>query len=472
MLFVLLSLWSISATLLLIDRKSGSTRWLGAVAFCGGAGALAVVLGEQIIPYMQLHGAHTQGVHFLYVIQVSASLVSYYGMPLSFIMFALHYRRILPVKSWYTGLPYILCLPPVFFVWYRPDYSEDYPIYFHLVSWWVIPYILAGTWLVLSRKEWNLTSRRIHGLTCLAVIPAVLFSTFMNYVLPSLGLYKMWKYNTWIIAFGFTMFLIAIFGYGFMGIRILIQKRQLDSTLRAITSGTAILNHAIKNDVGKMMLFCEKMNSYAAQTDQKELMQDIQVITTSAEHIQEMVRRVHHQTQDLELQKENVDIGELLKLVIKGNELLANESKVVVEQHLEQGLVLHADKVQLMEAVNNVWVNALEALPLGGRITVRARTYKKHLEIEIEDNGIGINKKDMPMILEPFFTTKAGKRHNYGLGLAYTYHVTKKHGGTLDIRNVDTGGTRVIFRFPIKLDRALNRGATSDGANPVIDRRG
>lgn len=451
MIFVLISLWSVAALLIILDRKSGSTRWLSGVAFCGGAGALAVVIGDFVIPQLEADGSaavRERWIPVLKAMQAGASLTSYYGMPFAFLMFALHYRRILPAAGVLRFLPLPLFVPVLIFLWVRPEYSAEQPIYFDKVVWWAVPYVIAGTLLMLGRREWTNTARRIHGLTCLAVLAPVMFSTVMNYVLPSFGWYGMWRYNPWIIAFAFIIFLAAIFNYGFMGMRILIQKRRLDSTLRAVTSGTAILHHAVKNDIGKILLFSDKMKAQAEQAGDRELLRDIGVIRASAEHVQEMLSRVHHRTQDLALRKEAVDLGELLDAVLDSNAAWIAESGVRVERSYSHGLLLHGDRAQLMEAMHNVVANALEVLAEGGRLTVRTRAKRKFVEIEFADNGPGIRKKDLPLVLEPFFTTKAGQAHNYGLGLAYSYNVVKKHGGELDIFSSEGKGTTVVFRLP------------------------
>jgi signal transduction histidine kinase len=448
MLFVLITLWTIAGLLLIFDLRSITTRWLSGVVFSGGAGALAVVIGQRVIPYLEEQYASEAFVQWLFHIQVTASLTSYYGLPYTFLMFALHYRRFIITGIWRVALPYVLLLPVLISLWYTPVYTEEYPVHFRAIIWWVIPYISIGTVFVLGRHEWTRIARRIHWMTSLAVVPAVLFSTVMNYVLPSLGFIQMWKYNTWIVAFGFIIFLVAIFNYGFMGIRVLIQKRQLDSTLRAITSGTAILNHAIKNDVGKMKLFGDKIKDYAVRTEQQELMEDIDVIMASASHIQEMIRRVHHQTQDLVLRTEDIDLGEILNQVLKSLEPRMVDQGITIERAYRTGIIIPGDPVQLLDAITNVIINAIEAMSAGGVLVLSIKQTKKFVELNIIDNGQGISKEDLSMVLEPFFTRKSGQRNNYGLGLAYTYHVTKKHGGSLDIVSVEGKGTTVSFRLP------------------------
>ncbi len=448
MLFVLIILWGITSLLLISDSKNVTTLWLSGFVFCGGAGALAVVVGLDLMPYVQEQYRNETWNLILSRTRIAASLLCYYGLPFTFLMFAMHYRRIVMARVWRSLIPYILLIPALISLWFTPAYTEEYPVHFRAIIWWVIPYMALGTVFILGRKEWTRTARQMHWMTSLAVLPAALFVTVMNYILPSLGHTMMWRYNTAIVAFAFIIFLFTLFNYGFMGIRVLIQKRQLDSTLRAITSGTAILNHGIKNDVGKMKLFGEKMKAYALRTEQQELAEDIEVIMSSANHIQEMIRRVHEQTQDLMLRTESTDLTEILEKVLKSLEPKMIAQGISIVRNYPTSTLLMGDPVQLGEAITNVVSNAMEAMPTGGVLKLHIRHTKKYAELDIIDTGMGIDKKELARVMEPFYTTKAGRNNNYGLGLAYSYQVTKKHGGTLDMMSTIAKGTTVTFRLP------------------------
>jgi anti-sigma regulatory factor (Ser/Thr protein kinase) len=448
MLFVLIILWGITSLLLILDAKNTTSLWLSGFVFCGGAGALAVVLGQQFMPYMLEQYPTSAWNEILSHIRISASLTCYYGLPYTFIMFGLQYRRLAMTKVWRTAIPFLLIIPALASLWFTPEYTENNPVHFHVIVWWVVPYMIVGTVLIIGRKEWSSIARRIHWMTSLAVVPAALFVTVMNYVLPSMGYTQMWKYNTVIVALAFIIFLITLFNYGFLGIRVFIQKRQLDSTLRAITSGTTILNNGIKNDVGKMLLFCEKISEYAIGTEQKELAEDIEVIKASANHVREMIRRVHEQTQDLMLHVEEVELGSVVDQALKGLNPRISEQGLTIEKSYQPITLLQGDPVQLGEAITNVVVNAIDAMPTGGLLKVDIKQAKKHLELHISDTGMGIASKELAHVMEPFYTTKASRNSNYGLGLAYSYQVIKKHNGTLDILSKAGQGTTVIFRLP------------------------
>ncbi|CAN7711190.1 sensor histidine kinase [Paenibacillus sp. LjRoot56] len=446
MLFVLFALWFIASGLLIVDPGSRTMRWMSAVAFTGGSGALAAVISADIIPYFQLTSPNPALVSFFYRVMSICSLLSYYGLPYAFAMLSLAYHSTWQKPLLRTWLPLVLLVPPLVCLILLPGYTEEMPIEFRIVATWAFPYIIIGSLLIALKKEHLPAMRRTHLFTCLALIPPVLCVGVLNYVMPSFGFYRLWIYHVWILAFVVPFFVFTFFKYGFLGIRLLIERRKLDSTLRAITSGTAILNHAIKNDVGKMRLFLEKMNQHAADTGQTELIQDIHVVMNASRHIQEMISRVHEQTQELPLRISQVDVVQLLQDVLESLQVYLGKIQVHVE--LPDRLELQLDQIQVTETLTNILMNAIEAMSSGGELSIKAFSNKKNMVLEIKDTGMGMEKSVLKQAVEPFYTTKSGNRNNFGLGLAYCYSVMKKHGGSLEISSEPGKGTSVYLTFP------------------------
>lgn len=461
MLFVWIALWLVSIVLLMSDSRKSSIRWLSAVAFCGGCGALSAVIGDTILPYAIEQGANATIQKLLDGLRILTSLFQYYGMPYSFALFALYYNTPSLVGSRIRFASSVLLIPAAaMLLFVKPIHPVNYPI----AALWALPYVVAGTLFVLFKREPTRALRRNHMLVILIVVPTVVFCAVMNYVLPSLGYFEMWRYNTWIIAYAVLLFLVAIFKYGFMGVQFLIEKKRLDVTIRAITSGTSILNHAIKNDVGKMKLFSEKIAAYAEETKQTELAADIQVIRNASRHIQEMISRVHEQTQDLALVVGRHRPADIVRELLEQLAPYLRHLDVGVE--LKEDVELEIDRAQIAETVNNLIMNAAEAMPKGGSLFVRLYETKKHAVIEVRDTGPGIAKQNLKQVLEPFYSTKGGGgRLNFGLGLAYCYNVMNKHGGKMEIDSEIGKGTAVSLYFS-------RRRRGTHGTNQGADRRG
>jgi signal transduction histidine kinase len=446
MLFVLFALWFIASGLLIVDPSSRTMRWMSAVAFTGGSGALAAVISADVIPYFQQTAPNPALSSLSYRVMSISSLISYYGLPFSFAMLSIAYHASWIKPLWRTWLPLALLFPPLICLIALPGYTEDMPIDFRVVATWAFPYILLGSILIVLKKEHLPAMKRTHFFTCLALLPPVLSVGVLNYVMPSFGFYRLWIYHVWILAFVVPFFVFTFFKYGFLGIRLLIERRKLDSTLRAITSGTAILNHAIKNDVGKMRLFLEKMKQLAIDTGQNELIQDIHVVMNASTHIRDMISRVHEQTQELPLRVSQVDVNLLIQDVLQPLE--ASLGTIQVHLELPDQLLLRLDQIQVAETLTNILINAIEAMGTNGELTVKAFSSKKNIVLEIKDSGMGMEKAVLKQAVEPFFTTKSSNRNNFGLGLAYCYSVMKKHGGNLEISSELGKGTSVYLTFP------------------------
>ncbi|WP_051250919.1 sensor histidine kinase [Paenibacillus harenae] len=453
MLFVLIALWTIAAIVWFSDRRAAVNRWLGAVAFSGGAGALAAVLDQYILPAAADAGMNEVAQQLLYRLQAAASVFSYYGLPYAFVLFAIAYRPVRLSERQGQLIPLLLLVPIIGCLIFTPPYNEIYPITFRVVVWWAVPYILYGTVQVLLKRQLYASFSRTHWIVCSAVLPPVMFSMVMNYVLPSFGHLRMWVYNTWIVGLGVTVFVVGLFTYGFMGVRILVDRRRFDTTLRAVTSGTAILNHAIKNDAGKMRLFSEKIRAYAVETNQRELLADIETVLHATRHMQDMLQRVHRRTEDLELRAEAVDLSELIRQTLKAYEPVLEHVKL--RCGLVEGWTCLIDPAQISEALGNLVSNAIEAMQGRGELYIHLTETKRELVIEIRDSGPGMSKKETAKVLEPFYTTKSGSSANFGLGLPYAYHVMRKHRGMLMLRSKPGSGTSVYMTFPKKKVHAV-----------------
>ncbi|WP_438447177.1 ATP-binding protein [Gorillibacterium sp. sgz5001074] len=449
MIAVLVILWTVGLILLVFDPRKPSVRWLSGLVFCGGSGALSAVISDYIIPYGERTGYSEAAFMWLDRAQAATSLIQYYGLPFTFVMFASQYHPGALAPSLRRALPFAVMAPAVFILLtVRPVH----PLPFRGVVFWAVPVIALGTYIVLSRRETLYPLRRNHRYTVMAIVPAVVFCSVMNYLLPALGFTEMWRYNTWAILLAFAIFVIAITKYGFLDMQFLITRKKLDISLRAVTSGTAILNHAIKNDVGKMKLFSDKIKAYAMETDQPGLLEDIRVIESAAAHIQDMIMRVKDQTQELTLRPEPLDLTDLL-LELSHQVSLGLSHGVEARWELDGPLPVTADRAQLVETVQNLIHNALEAMPGGGVLTVKAYETPKWTVIEVKDTGTGMSRQELKRVLEPFYTTKTASHRNFGLGLSYCYHVMKMHKGSLFLESEPGRGTSATIHFPKRREK-------------------
>jgi two-component system, NtrC family, sensor kinase len=105
------------------------------------------------------------------------------------------------------------------------------------------------------------------------------------------------------------------------------------------------------------------------------------------------------------------------------------------------------DEGQLQQAIIALATNAIDAMPEGGCLTLRARNEDSHVLVEVSDTGVGIAPENLTKIFDPFFTTKEVGRGT-GLGLAVCYGIVTEHGGRLDVQSTVGIGTTFTISLP------------------------
>ena len=112
--------------------------------------------------------------------------------------------------------------------------------------------------------------------------------------------------------------------------------------------------------------------------------------------------------------------------------------------------VIQCDTTQVTQALINIVLNALQAMPDGGicRISVGkdVQPDESWIEVSVQDSGYGIQSKDYSRLFDPFFTTKP---NGSGLGLAIAHQILTNHGGRIDIVSNRDSGTTVSLRLPV-----------------------
>jgi len=144
------------------------------------------------------------------------------------------------------------------------------------------------------------------------------------------------------------------------------------------------------------------------------------------------------------------DIKELVaKTLEKVSNRLQKQNVEVIEKAAADLPRLYADPRQLQQVLVNLCLNALDAMPGGGKLTVGAQLNgTDHITVTVADTGFGIDTKSLPKIFQPFFTAK--KRRGLGLGLPICDRIVKAHGGRIEVESRVGQGTTFRIQLPLK----------------------
>ena len=146
--------------------------------------------------------------------------------------------------------------------------------------------------------------------------------------------------------------------------------------------------------------------------------------------------------------REPLDLGEILQELAKFLRRVVRENIELIVEPAGQPLRVGADRGQIEQVIVNLVMNAADAMPEGGRVSVRSGRDRGDTGwIEVADTGPGIPEAIRQRIFEPFFTTKE-RGKGTGLGLAVVHGIVMAHRGAIDLTS-DGGGTAVRVRLPL-----------------------
>lgn len=178
------------------------------------------------------------------------------------------------------------------------------------------------------------------------------------------------------------------------------------------------------------------------QSDVRKSVQD------SAQRLKELVKRMERFTNLDQAEIQQADVNEMLKDV----EALVDpelRKKARVEMDLRPLQTIVCRPQQLSVVFSNILTNAFHAVNGDGLVRVATRQIGKELEIEIEDNGRGVNSRDLGSIFDPGFRVQSGRMAAGNWSLFSSRQIVREHGGDIRIASSEGRGTRVTITLPV-----------------------
>jgi signal transduction histidine kinase len=212
---------------------------------------------------------------------------------------------------------------------------------------------------------------------------------------------------------------------------------------------SAGIAHELNNPLGVITMYC---NILKDETDKNDpVYQDLNLIVEQADRCKNIVGGLLNFARKNQVRLSKVDVTEYIKhtteSIIKGENIQLEIIDKISNPEI------YIDKDQMAQVFTNLYKNAIEAMPDGGKLSVILKDSKEEVEIRVKDTGTGIEEKVINKVFTPFFTTKAiGK--GTGMGLPLVYGIIKMHKGKIKIEsNTDEAKGETGTSFIIKLPR-------------------
>jgi PAS domain S-box-containing protein len=229
-------------------------------------------------------------------------------------------------------------------------------------------------------------------------------------------------------------------------------EQQLIMSGRLVSLGevTASMAHEFNNPLGIIMGFVEDMLTGTDPTDPNY--RALQIIDEESKRCRQIVRDLMEYARPRSTEFCSTSIADAVEKTLQLVENRLYKEKVAVEKRLEPDLPrIQADSPQLEQVLVNLYLNAIDAMPDGGKLMVEAKILEPDggtsmAVITVADTGFGIAETDLPKIFQPFFTAK--KRRGMGLGLPICQRIVKNHGGRIEVESDQGKGTTFKIYLP------------------------
>jgi len=235
--------------------------------------------------------------------------------------------------------------------------------------------------------------------------------------------------------------------------RVKASERGLAMAQRLAATGklAAGLAHEINNPLAGMLNMTRRLRKGGLSPEKQS--QYLDLIEESLERIKSTLGHLMRSSPRPDIELARVELRATIEAALALVRHRMVRSGVEVELHFgDSPLVLLADRGALQQIFLNLFLNATDAMPSGGRLTVRAGERNRRIEIRIEDTGEGMSREQMEQAFDLFFTTKPVGEGS-GLGLGIVYKLVEDLGGTIHVESELGVGSVFRLTFPVEFDR-------------------
>jgi len=224
------------------------------------------------------------------------------------------------------------------------------------------------------------------------------------------------------------------------------RVRQADR-LATIGRLSANIAHEIRNPLASLSGAIEALARELPPDSGRDRL--VEIVLRESDRLNHIIRDFLEYARPAPMTPHPVDLAELLEEVLVLVEHRSHPAELKVVREFGDALPARVDPQQLRQAIWNLCINAVQAMPEGGELRVGGRllpgSNPARMQLWVSDTGHGIAEGDLPQIFEPFFSTK---QEGSGIGLALVYRVVQDHDGQIEVRSQPGGGATFLLTLP------------------------
>ncbi len=222
---------------------------------------------------------------------------------------------------------------------------------------------------------------------------------------------------------------------------------QVSERLAALGRITAGVAHEVKNPLNSMRIWLENLKESLPADQDAGAMQAVNVLDKEIDRLDAVVKKILDFTRPMDIRLEATQLSHLLPEVLELAQPQLQKANIQLAQLLPIDVPeVYVDRALLKQAVLNLVLNAAEAMPNGGQLSLVLSRRGEMAEITVADTGKGIPPENKQKIFQLFFTTRPG---GSGIGLASAFRIVQLHNGSIDFTSEVGRGTTFRIELPL-----------------------
>lgn len=229
--------------------------------------------------------------------------------------------------------------------------------------------------------------------------------------------------------------------------------------------GMGSLARSVAHEVGNPLSIIASTLQYVQDTlrdhSNKKLKEAIKTIMDNIHRMHSLLRSLSDFTGSKRPQFESCNLRHILSQLLTFISKEAEIRNINIQKEFDDVPNCRVDSREIKQLLLNLFKNAIEAMPRGGKLRVKMHLVRKdspknedRVRMEISDTGMGIKETDIPYIFRPFYSTKP---KGTGLGLSFCRRVAEEHGGEVSVKSQVRRGTTIVVTLPIRQGKEARR---------------